>query len=281
MKRFPPKTILVPTDLSEASHAALSLARRFMEKLGSEVTVLHAERFEAPPYFTKSQLDSLEEQRRSILTEAAEFVGKEGEKILGERPETLVVGAEPTKAIRKTCADRDPDLVIMGTHGRSGVKRFWMGSVTERIIRESRRPVLAVRAGSVQKIDTILCAVSSEDAEGAVLEYAVSLAEAFGSPLSIVHATEKGELPKSCPGVTDEVKKRCRLEETLVEGNAAENILRVARDVKPDLVVMGARRWVSILGEFFSTTTEKVMRAVETSLLVVPIKDVEEKDNDC
>jgi hypothetical protein len=40
---------------------------------------------------------------------------------------------------------------------------------------------------------------------------------------------------------------------------------------------MGGRRWVSVLGEFFSTTTEKVLRATENSLLVVPIKDVEEE----
>jgi nucleotide-binding universal stress UspA family protein len=278
MKRFPPKTILVPTDLSDTSNAALLLARRFVEVLGSKLTVLHAEQFEVPPYFTKSQLDSLEQQRRLVLTEAAEFVGKEVEELLGERPETLIVGGVPTKAIRKTCEEKDPDLVIMGTHGRGGVQRLWLGSVTERVIRESRRPVLAVRAGSLPKIDNILCAVGSEDAESSVLEYAVSLAEVFQARLSIVHATEKGEMPENCPGVTRDIKERCRLEETLVEGEAAKNILLVARSVEPDLIVMGARRWVSVLGEFFSTTTEKVMRAAKTSLLVVPIKDVEEKD---
>ena len=62
----------------------------------------------------------------------------------------------------------------------------------------------------------------------------------------------------------------------MVRGDAAENILRVAQEVRPDIIVMGGRRWVMLFGELFSTTTEKVMRAAATSLLVVPMKDVEE-----
>lgn len=278
MKRFPPEKILVPTDLSETSTAALSQARQFVEKFGSTITVLHAEQFEAPPYFTKAQLNGLEEQRRSVMKEAFDFVGDESAEILGQKPQTLVVGGVPTKAIREACESEDPDLVIMGTHGRSGVERFWVGSVTERVIRESRRPVLAVHAKSRPKYEKILVAVSSEDTEGDVLGYAISLAEAFRARLSVVHATAAEKLPKSCPGVTDELRRRCNIEETVVKGDATENILRVARDVEPDLIVMGGRRWISVLGEFFSTTTEKVLRAVETSLLVVPIKNVEEEE---
>ena len=110
------------------------------------------------------------------------------------------------------------------------------------------------------------------------MDYAASLAEALQSRLFVIHATGEEELPENCPGVNDGLRKRCSVEETVVKGDAAENILRVARDVEPDLIVMGGRRWVSVLGEFFSTTTEKVLRAAETSLLVVPIKDVEEEE---
>ena len=117
-----------------------------------------------------------------------------------------------------------------------------------------------------------------EDAEGRVLSYATSLAESFQAHLNLVHATSADELSRSCPGVTDALRKRCSIEETVVKGDPAKNLLRVAIDLKPDLIVMGGRRWVSVLGEFFSTTTERVLRATETSLLVVPIKDVEEKE---
>ena len=223
-------------------------------------------------------MDSLEAQRQSVLKEAVDLVRAKSAEVLGRSPETLVRGGVPGKSIRDTCEERDPDLVVVGTHGRSGVERYWVGSVTERVIRESRRPVLAVHSKSDPNYKKILVGVSAEDTEGHVLAYAISLAESFQALLNVVHATSAEELPKSCPGLTDELTGRCSIEETVVKGDAAKNLLRVASDLKPDLIVMGGRRWVSVLGEFFSTTTEKVLRATETSLLVVPIKDVEEKE---
>jgi nucleotide-binding universal stress UspA family protein len=277
MKRFPPKTILVPTDLSDTSVAALAHARQLAEKFSSTVTVLHVEHFEAPPYFTKAQMEVLEAQRRSVLEGAVDIVANKSAEVLGRRPETLVRGGVPSQTIRETCDERDPDLVVMGTHGRSGVERYWVGSVTERVIRQSRRPVLGVHTKSKPNYEKILVGVNAEDREGRVLDYAVFLAESFQAHLYVVHAASAEKLPKGCPGVTDDLRVRCSIEEAVVKGDAAKNILRIASDVEPDLIVMGGRRWVSVLGEFFSTTTEKVLRATENSLLVVPIKDVEEK----
>ncbi len=276
MRSFAPKKILVPTDLSEASNAALVHARMFREKFGAEVTVLHAERIEAPPYFTSSQLDELVKMRQTKWKEAADYVSRNVAPVLGAIPETVVVGGAPTDVILKTIEEKKPDLVIMGTHGRSGAQRFWMGSVTERVIRRGRCPVLAVRANSGPQFERILGAISAEDTEGVVLSTAASLAADFDAHLSVVHATGEGELPDSCPGVSEKIKERCKIEESVVRGDAAENILRVAQEVRADLIVMGGRSWVKLFGEFFSTTTEKVMRAAETSLLVLPMNDVEE-----
>lgn len=275
MNTFAVEKILVPTDLSEPSNAALAYARLFVDRFGSAVTVLHAEQIEVPPYFTSSQMERLVAERQTKRKEAADYVRKEASRLLGVTPETIVVGEAPTDLILKTIEEKEPDLVIMGTHGRSGVRRFWLGSVTERVIRRSRRPVLAVHAGTRSRVERILAAVSAEDTERIVLETAASLAADFDSRLSVVHATGEAELPESCPGVSEEVRRRCRIEESLVMGDAAENILAVAREVEADLIVVGGRRWVSVLGEFFSTTTERVIRAAVTSILVVPMKDVE------
>ena len=147
---------------------------------------------------------------------------------------------------------------------------------TERVIRRGGCPVLAVRAEGNPALKRILGAISAEDKEGVVVSTAASLATDFDADLSLVHATGSGELPDRCPGVSEEIRKRCRIEESLARGDAAENILRVAQEVRPDIIVMGGRRWVMLFGELFSTTTEKVMRAAAASLLVVPMKDVEE-----
>jgi nucleotide-binding universal stress UspA family protein len=276
MRSFVPKKILVPTDLSDASNAALANVRVFMEKYDAEVTVLHAERIEVPPYFTSSQLDELAKERQTKWKEAADYVSRSVAPVLGRVPETIVAGGAPTDLILKTIEEKKPDLVIMGTHGRSGTKRFWMGSVTERVIRRGGCPVLAVRADGRPELKRILGAISAEDTEGVVLSTAASLASDFDADLSAVHATGSGELLDSCPGVSEEIRNRCRIEESLARGDAAENILRLAQEIRPDVIVMGGRRRVMLFGELFSTTTDKVMRAAATSLLVVPMKDVEE-----
>ncbi len=271
MSVFPPKRILVPTDLSDASTAALRTAQTFAEKLGSEIIVLHAERVEVPPYFTRSQIDALKAERESVRKRAVEHVGEESAKLLGSKPEVVVVSSSPTIAIMKAIEERDIDLVIMGTHGKSGAERFWLGSVTERVLRSSPRPVLAVhRASKASGFEKILCSVKIDPHAPEVLKYAVWIAESFDAGLDVIYSAGDEALPPSCPGVSDALRKHCTIEEIVLRGDPAANIVKQARERKSDIIVMGAKRKTGGWGEIFSTTTERVMRGLETSLLVIP-----------
>ena len=140
--------ILCPVDFSGLSAEAMRYAADLSRRLGARLTVLYANTFSAPPYFTKGKLDDLEQQFRSSFQEAEaalrDFVGKEG---VGGRADLLVVEGLPVDAIHKAALETNADLIVMGTHGRGGLKRLMLGSVTDRVLRESEVPVLTVRGG--------------------------------------------------------------------------------------------------------------------------------------
>ncbi len=273
MKRytFPPRRILVPTDLSATSQRALQLARVLHGQFGGQVHVLHAQHFELPPYFSSGQVQNLKRELRESVRAATEYLRKESYAALGFEPEVSVVEEPPAEAILEASKTLDADLIVMGTHGRRGAGRFWLGSVAERILHESSIPVLAVRRGvAAAKLDHVLCPVNFTDSSREALQYAVAMAETGKLRLTVIHALEDGERPLDCSLVTDELQRRCRIEEFTDPGDAAKVILNAVNERKPDLIVMGAKRRASLLGEFFSNTIERVMQWAEAPLLVVP-----------
>ncbi len=143
---MPASHILCPVDFSDLSAAALRYAATLSSRLDARLTVVYANSFSAPPYFTGSKLEDLERQFRESFDEASSalhrFVGKH---IPGQQAEVRVIEGPPVDAIHKAVAETGADLIVMGTHGRSGWRRFMLGSVTDRVLRESQVPVLTVR----------------------------------------------------------------------------------------------------------------------------------------
>jgi nucleotide-binding universal stress UspA family protein len=146
MWRCPPASILVPVDFGEASARAATVAAAIAARTGAGVRLLHAEAIEAPPYFTHEQIESLEKQRRAARARAQRYLADFGRAQGLPHAEVVLQDGSPVSAIVE--AARGADLVVMGTHGRKGPSRWWLGSVAERVIQESRTPVLVVRAGA-------------------------------------------------------------------------------------------------------------------------------------
>jgi len=141
---WPPRIVLAAVDFGEASTRAVSVAGFIAAGGTSTLRVVHAERFEVPPYFTPAQIERLEDERREasaeLTTELTRFV-----KAATAWPATIVVAdGRPVDAILDAAADAD--LVVMGTHGRRGPSRWWLGSVAERVVRGARVPVLVTKA---------------------------------------------------------------------------------------------------------------------------------------
>ena len=268
---FPPRSILTPTDLGEVSKSALKYARFFHERFGSRVSVLHAEHIELPPYFSSGQVGELKREIKKLTRAATDYVRKESELTLGFPPDVRVVEVMPVDAILKQSEDNQFELVIMGIHGHSYAERLRMGSVTERVLRNSTIPVLAVRKDPPEiPVQQILCPMSPSETGRQALEYAARISKEMNARLIVLHVVEQGEEPLTCPLVDEQIQKTCRVEEIRFHGNAARTIAEASNDLKPDLIVMGAERKKSILGEMFSSTTMGVMQIAVGPLLAVP-----------
>lgn len=158
------------------------------------------------------------------------------------------------------------DLVVMATHGRTGVRQFVLGSVAEQVFRHVRCPVLTIGPGAnklgpaLGRFSTILAATDLSPGSGKVLEYAHAFSIANKSILILFHAIpEHSELTEDHStyldvAVTASKKQLLEMVPTDVPrtdvcikiGTPAESILQAAEDRNADLVVIGARRGVRL-----------------------------------
>lgn len=148
--QFPPKTILVPTDFSEPSIAALDYAVDLAEKVGATVHVIHA--YELPLIGApEASLMMSTDMLKGILDAAekalAELAGKYAARKINLV--TALEQSDPRDAVVAASRRVDADLIIMGTHGRRGLARALIGSVAETVVRTSTVPVLTIRMGTV------------------------------------------------------------------------------------------------------------------------------------
>jgi nucleotide-binding universal stress UspA family protein len=186
---YPPKKILAAVDFGDASNAALRLAGELARRFEAALTALHAEVFEAPPYFTADQVKAIEQQRRSARRAAGDYLEKHASKLAGVEVEAVITEGPPAAGILTVA--RTHDLIVMGTHGRRGPARWWAGSVAERVVREGRSPVLVVRTAGAGIFKRIAIA---GPANGSPMRYARGLAEVFGGEADADLAPEDATL---------------------------------------------------------------------------------------
>ena len=150
------KRILVPTDFSEGAERALKYAIRLGRPYQAEIIVLHV--FHLKEYLTLlSQRDQVDSGTANEVLEAAKVgamekleevvrrVGNEDGLILP----ILLIGV-PFEEIVRYAAEHEADLIVMPTHGRTGLAHFLLGSTTERVISHSVCPVLVLKTGSAE-----------------------------------------------------------------------------------------------------------------------------------
>lgn len=279
MTPFAPKQILCAVDLGPASPVVLGWARLFAGAFGASVDVLHADWNEPPLYFTVAQIEAIKaESEKRNATLLKELAGLTRETF-GPQAElrVKVVEGHPVPVLREQVKAHQPDLLILGSHGRSGAARLMMGSVAENIVRESPCPALVVRGTEAPtKLRRILCPVSFTETGHRCLEASAALAATFHAPLDVLHAAEEpGLRPEQvhdqlCKWVPGEARSRCQITEVVRHGNAAEQIILHAREHPVDLIVLGAEHRPLLELTTLGTTTERVMRHSPCSVLVLP-----------
>jgi nucleotide-binding universal stress UspA family protein len=142
------KKILFPTDFSHTGDAALAMATALARDTGAKLLIVHAE--EPPMAYGGGEL------YYGRLEPAREDLEKMLEAIKPSDPavpyEHRLVTGEPAHALTRLAADEDVDMIVMGTHGRTGLSRMVMGSVAEAVVRRAGCPVLTYKQPT-QKAD--------------------------------------------------------------------------------------------------------------------------------
>lgn len=267
------KNILFATDFSRCSQAALPYVRAIAERNNSTVHVVHVltpepvselplDRFPEP---TEDE-DAAQTAMRTLLV--GKPFGKLAYTATVERGQLWEVVAAFIQA-------KSIDLIVVGTHGRRGLKKLVLGSVAEEVFRLASCPVLTVGPEAMLErvadanFKTILYATDFYSGSQHALAYAVALAQANSSHLILLHAvSDSMEIPdlalagqRVADLISTETMHELGAEIIAEAGPAAERILTVARNKKADLIVMGAHHAgvPSVAAHLPWATTSKVV----------------------
>jgi nucleotide-binding universal stress UspA family protein len=136
------RTILHPTDFSERSDSAFWLACSLARDCGARLVVLHV--VQPPPFVTHGEMEKALQQARGYRQELKDKLKALRTAAPGLSVECRLEDGEPVAAIFRAARDSRCDLIVMGTHGRTGFCRLLLGSVAEGIIRRAPCPVLTM-----------------------------------------------------------------------------------------------------------------------------------------
>ncbi len=290
----PPRRILVPTDFSEAAGVALDLARRLSTVFGAEVHLLHVRVLLDDPNQEEELRAELERLMNRSDQRTRELLGRarDGTPGVVVHPH-LVRGIAPAESIVEAVTDLGCDLVVMGTHGRRGLKHLLLGSVAEEVTRTSPVPVLTVRAGALPGEvlpSRILVPLDFSETSLAAVTTSGTWARALGASVTLLHVVEPVVYPEfyAVDLMPEDVMDRIRarsleaLERLAAEhlpgvetsarvavGRATEAILEEAAPGRHQLVVLASRGLSPLEHLLLGSVAEGVIRRSPVPVLTV------------
>ncbi len=147
------KRICCPIDFSDASRAAMEVAADLARRNAGELTLLHA--YPIPGYtFPDGSVVASPKMMQDLADQAARHLDEwraEAERLGAPRVAALTAVGEPAAEIVALAAEQKFDLLVLGTHGRTGLEHALMGSVAERVVRRARCPVLTVHPAAAAR----------------------------------------------------------------------------------------------------------------------------------
>ena len=294
--------ILCATDFSDFSNHTISYGVALAKEFEAKLFVSHVIDLSSVAIYGEFQLDPVGQQNR--IMEDADAQLKE---LTGDQPipwEPLISVGKPADEISRAVDEKDIDLVITATRGRSGLKRIILGSVTERLMRTLACPLLVVNspehkfvstADQIVKIEKILVGCDFSPDSGQAFNHALSLAQEFEAELHLAHVIEpptQPDLHSEDTPVSEEMQQNyrdllnrklkemvpvearywCTPQTSLLEGQAYDEIVKYAESENIDLIVLGVRGHGLVKTLFLGSTTDRVVRRSPCPVLSVSLK---------
>jgi nucleotide-binding universal stress UspA family protein len=248
------KNILYATDFSRYSDAALPFALSIARRYGSKIFAVHV--VSLSPFANSSPTQAWQALVAQGVREAQETISRAEGRWSHVPHETLLRKGQIWGELSKLIEEKEIDLVVCGTHGRSGVSKILMGSVAEDVYRHAPCPVLTIGPNvvgepeSIGDIHTILYATDFSPESLAAVPYAVSLAHENQARLYLLHVTETPVSPiveRELAGrlgnlVPPDAELECAPKAFVDFGEPARKIAELAEELRVDLIVLGPRR---------------------------------------
>ncbi len=254
------KNILLATDFSPVSEKAASYAKALALNFRSSVEVAHV-------FEPSRMISSLEavlgmpvQQKRRDCVQGLERLRREFAADGLEVASCLLEGHKPHDGLLKVAEQQDIDLIVAGTHSRSGLERLVLGSVAEQLIRKAACPVLTVGPHAKVPGDgplvfrTMVYATDFSPEASKAAVFALSFAQDSGAHIYFCYVAgantsseEKKSLDLSFKAglkkmIPESTYEWCTPETVVEHGNASKAILELAGRVGADLIVLGARQ---------------------------------------
>ena len=286
------RRIIVPTDFSDLSDIAMRSAVALGRRDSASIHLLHVIRL--PFLHTNYDVNVPEAIWEGIRKGTQERMDAARKQLLeagvAEVEQIVSESLRPAEAIEKFAEEREADLVVMATHGRAGIKHSFIGSITERTLRTSSVPVLAIKDTGAEglPIRRILVPTDFSPPSQEATRLACSLAERFGAAIDVLYVLEgwPGYLQfASAEAIDFETRAQAamgdRLESVKTEmsrsnlsvsahlrkGIAADVIVDEADRLGADLIVMGTHGHRGIAHLALGSVTERSLRMAPCSVL--------------
>jgi nucleotide-binding universal stress UspA family protein len=286
-----PQTLLVGTDFSEYADRAFSAALSLAAQFDASLELLHVVDTPIPffePYTVSlpdTWLTEIRIKHEKNLTEQVQRENKRNIKI-----EVRVLEGNPALTIAREAERISADLVIVGSRGQGGIKHALLGSVAERIVRESQCNVLTIQDASPPQ--KLLVGTDLSTHSDYALSVAAELAHEFNATLELVHAIH---VPVAFVTPYETVIPETTIEE--VFNGAEQDLRRLAKDLtrdlvvrtsvlaepphsalcdaaerdKADLIVVGAHEHSGLKRMMLGGVAERVLRNAPCSVLIVRV----------
>ncbi len=270
--------ILVPLDGSESAEQALTMALDISRQSNSELIVLRATPIVPPTsvgspdmmtdynYLESQELtETFHTQTKTYLESIAANYGDRAPAL-----RTIAELGDPATVIVDMAGEENVNLIIMSTHGHSGMEHLMLGSVTERVLHGAPCPVLVVR--DARPLSSILVTLDGSELSESALAPALNTARLLNGQITLLHVEEKHH--QSGQAYLDSVATRFNdsdvpVTTALAHGSPVTQILDYVRAHAIDMVVMsthgrsGIRRWLH------GSVSEKVLRDAPCAVLIV------------
>lgn len=288
MKMIKIRKILHPTDFSASAEQAMRIATNLARAYNAQLHLLHAVVFYNPAdYF--QDLDSIYNHLKNAAAKQMQsYIEAAGAADL-QIEQVNVPAISAGSMITGYVNEYEIDLIVMGTHGRSGISHLLMGSIAEEVVQAALCPVLTVKASSpaTSEFQRIVVPIDFSDHSTDLLLYAKELAAKYGSELHLIHVVEQpiyptfyafdtapitdilGRIKASAEEKLREMSAGMEAQIHVLEGKPTRLITEFATQIGASLIVIATHGLTGLDHMLLGSVTEKVVRRANCPVLTI------------